>query len=45
MNLTWNGARSQRSTPMEKSRRPISRPGQEELNLSKYVWAAAVRPK
>jgi len=38
MNLTWHGARRaaccQRSTPVEKSRRPMSRPGQDELSLS-----------
>jgi len=33
----------QRSTPMEKSRRPMSLPGQKELSLSlsKYVYAEA----
>ena len=38
MKLTWHGARRAAnyiSTPMEKSRRPMSRPGQEELSLSK----------
>jgi len=30
---TWCKESCQRSTPVEKSRRPVSRPGQEEINL------------